>query len=107
MWVKKTNNHLKLLQDKDMILILEKNLPEVISSVMGDRYLKSDENKKKKNVDASDLYDWSMSQPLSYDEDKFDRNDTSEDILNTPVDSDKRYLIEVDLKFTENIKERT
>ena len=34
---------LRSLQDKDMILLLENNIS--ISSVMGDRYVESDENK--------------------------------------------------------------
>ena len=37
---------LQTLQDKDMILLLENNIRGGISSVMGDRYIKSDKNKK-------------------------------------------------------------
>ena len=35
---------LRSLQDKDMILLLENNIRGGISSVMGDRYVESDEN---------------------------------------------------------------
>ena len=38
-----------------------------ISSVMGKRYVKSDGNTKKKNIDATNFYGPSMSQMLPYD----------------------------------------
>ena len=41
-----TEINLQTLQDKDMILLLENNIRGGISSVMVDRYIKSDENKK-------------------------------------------------------------
>ena len=37
---------LQFLQDEDLILLLENNIRGGISSVMGDRYVKSDENKR-------------------------------------------------------------
>ena len=42
------NSDIKLqtLQDKDLILLIENNIRGGISSVMGNRYVKSDENKK-------------------------------------------------------------
>ena len=57
--------HIKLqtLQDKDMTLFLENNIRGGISSVMGDRYGKSDENKKILYMDATNLHGHSMSQP--------------------------------------------
>ena len=48
-----------------------------------------------------------MSQPLPYDEVKFDRNVKLEDIINTPDDNDIGYFIEVDLKNPDKIKEKT
>ena len=51
-----------MLQDKDLILTLENNIRGGISSVMGDRYVKSDENKKILYADANNLYVHSMSQ---------------------------------------------
>ena len=48
-----------------------------------------------------------MVQPLPYDEIKFDKNVKLEDILNTPDDSDIGYFVEVDLKYPDNIKEKT
>ena len=43
--LKYTGKKLETLQDKDMILLLENNIHGGISSVMGDRYVKSDEKK--------------------------------------------------------------
>ena len=47
-----------------------------------------------------------MSQP-PYDEIKIDENIKLEDILYTPDDSDIGYFVEVDLKYPDNIKEKT
>ena len=82
-----------------MILLLENNIRGGISSVMGDRYAKSDENIKILYKDANNLYGWTMSEYLPYDEIKFDNNVKLEDILNTPDDSDIRCFLEVDLTY--------
>ena len=58
-------------------------------------------------MDANNLYGHSMSQYLPYDEIKFDNNVTLEDIINTPDDNDIGYFVEVDLKYPDNIKEKT
>ena len=47
-----------------MILLLEKNIRGGVNSVIGDRYVISDENKKVLYVDANNLYGHSMSEPL-------------------------------------------
>ena len=105
--LKYTGINLQTLQDKDMILLLENNIRGGISSVMGDRYIKSDKNKKILYIDANNLYGHSMSEPLPYDEIKFDNIIKLEDILNTPDDSGIGYFIEVDLTYPDNIKEKT
>ena len=105
--LKYTEINLQTLQDKDMILLLENNIRGGISSVMGDRYIKSDDNKKILYIDANNLYGHSMSEPLPYDEIKFDNEVKLEKILNTPDDNDIGYLIEVDLKYPDNIKKKT
>ena len=105
--MKYTDIKLRTLQDEDLILTLENIIRGGISSVMGDRYVKSDENKKIVYIDANNLYGWAMSEYLLYDEIKFDRNVKLEDILNTPDYSDIGYFIEVDLKYPDNIKEKT
>ena len=72
--LKYTGINLQTLQDKDLILTLENNIRVGISSVMGDRYVKSDENKKILHVGADVLYGHSMSETLHYYEIKFDEN---------------------------------
>ena len=52
---------------------------------MGDRYVKSDENKTRINIGASNLYGYSSSQPLPFDEIKFERNVCLEEILNIKI----------------------
>ena len=90
-----------------MILLLEINIRGGISSVMGDRYNKSSDNKKVLYFVANTLYGRSMSQPLPYDEIEFDKNVKVKDIINTPDDSDIGFFIGVDLKYPDNIKEKT
>ena len=60
--LKYTGINLKTLQDKDLILTLENNIRGGISSVMGDRYVKSNENKKIIYMDATNLHGHSMIQ---------------------------------------------
>ena len=105
--LKYTGINLQTLQDKDMILLLENNIRGGISSVMGDRYIKSDKNEKILFFDAKILNGNSMSEPLPYDEIKFDNDVKLEDILNTPDDSGIGYFVEVDLIYPDNIKEKT
>ena len=89
-----------------MILFLENDIRGAIRSVMGDRYVKSDE-KKILYADANNLYGWAMSEYIFYDEIKFDKSVKLVEILNTPVDSDIGYFIEVDLKYPDNKKHKT
>ena len=105
--LKYTGINLRTLQDKHMILLLENNIQGGISSVMGDRYVRSNENKKILYKDPNKIYGHSKSQPSPYDEIKFDRDVRLEDILNTADDSDIGYFIEVDLNYLGNIKQRT
>ena len=44
--LKCTGINLKTLQEKDMILLIENNIRGGVGDVMGDRYVKSDENEK-------------------------------------------------------------
>ena len=80
---------------------------------MGDRYVKSDENKKRFYMDATNLYGHSMSQMLPYDEIEMWHGHPDlhmnwlEEILNTSVDSEIGYFLKVDLKYRDNIKEKT
>ena len=104
---------LQTLQDKDLILLIENNIRGGRSSVMGDRSVKSDENKKILYMDATNLYGHSMSQFLPYDEIEMWHGHPDlymnwlEEILNTPDDNEIGYFLEVDLKYPDDIKEKT
>ena len=108
-----TDIKLQTLQDKDMFLLLEKNIRGGKSSVMGDRYVKSDENKKIIYIDATKIYGHSMSEMLPDGQiemwhDHPDLyNKKLEEVLNTPDDSDVGYFVEVHLRYPDNMKEKT
>ena len=66
--LKYTDINLQKLQDKCLNLTLENNIRGGISSIMGDRYVQSDENIKISYVDANKYYGHLMSQMLGDDE---------------------------------------
>ena len=111
--LKYTGINLQTLQDNYMILLLENIIRRGISSVMGDRYVKLDENKKILYAEANKLYGHSMSQPLPYNENEMWHGQPDfylirlEEISNTPDDSDIGYFVEVDSKYPDNRKEKT
>ena len=86
--LKYTDIKLQTLQDKDLILLIKNNIRGGISSVMGDRYVKSDENKKILYMDATNLHGHSMSQLLPFDEIKFEKDICLEEKLNTADDNE-------------------
>ena len=55
-------------QDKDLILLTEHNIGGGITSVMGGRYVKTNDNNKILHVDTTNIYGQSVSQMLIYDE---------------------------------------
>ena len=87
-----------------MVILLESFIKWGISSFKGDRYVKSDENKKIYYSDANNLYGWARSEYLPSDESKINKNVKLEDILSTPDDSDIGYFLDVDKKYPDNIK---
>ena len=108
--MKYTGINLQTLQDKNLTLTIDNKRRGGISSVMCDRYVKSDENKGKLYIDATNLYRHSMSQPLPYDEIEtwhghpdFYMNKL-EEVLNTPDDSDFACFLELDLRYPDGIK---
>ena len=103
-WLNYTVIRLQVLQDEDIILLLENNVRGGISSVTGDGYVKSDDNEKIVYIYSNSLYGHSMSQPLPYDEIKFDKNVELEDIMNTPDDSDIGYFVEIECSYPEKTK---
>ena len=82
-----------------MILLLESNIRGGIFSVMGDRYMTTDDNIKILYVDANSIFGWAMSQSLPSDGIKFGTCVSLEEILNTPEDSDIGYFLEVNLYY--------
>ena len=111
--LKYTDIKLQTLQDKDLILLVENKIRGGISSVMGDRYIKSDEDNSILYIDATNLYGHSMSQMLPYDEIEMWHGHPNKYwkwlniILNTSDDSEIGYFLEVGLKYPDNIKEKT
>ena len=94
MWFEIHRNKLTNASRLRFDLLLENNIRGCISSVMGDRYVKSSDTKKILYQDCTHLYSHSMSQPLPYDEIEMWYGDPGlymnwlEEILNTPDDSD-------------------
>ena len=118
--LKLTNIRLDFIKDKQLLLLLENNIRGGISSVMGPRYIESNENTKLLYIDANNLYGWAMSQYLPTGDFKKMRscheamqydstlmNEIKEDILNTPDDNEFGYFIECDLEYPAEIKEKT
>ena len=66
--LKYTDMKLKTLQEKDLLFLLESNIRGIRNSVMRDRYVESDENKKIIYMEDTNLYGHSISQVLPYGE---------------------------------------
>ena len=77
-----------------------------IRSVRGDRYVKTDENKKILNMDATNLYGHSMSHFVPHDEIKFETDICLGEILIKPDGNEIGNFLEVDLKYPDNKKEK-
>ena len=119
--LKLTKIKLDFIKDKQLLLLLENNIRGGISSVMGPRYIESNENTKLLYIDENNLYGWAMSQYLPTGDFKkmnlccgeamqYDSalmNEIKEDILNTPDDNEFGYFIECDLEYPAEIKEKT
>ena len=105
--LKYTNIRLQTLQYKELILLLENGIRGRLSGVMGNRYVKSDENTSITYFDATNLYDFGMSQPFPYDNIKFETDNVClEEMLNTSDDNDIGYFLEVDLDYPYNIRQK-
>ena len=89
-----------------MNLLLENNIKAGISSVKGDRYVKSDETKTILRIVANKLYECAMSESLLSDGIEFDENVKLERKLKPPDDSGIGYFVEVDSKYPVEIKEK-
>ena len=114
--LKKTEIKLELLIDVDMSLMVEKGIRGEICHAIY-RYAKAN-NKYMKNqnkyeeesffqyLDDNDLYGWAMSQKLPLNGFKWKKNMlkfNEEFIKNYHEDSNKEYVLEVDVKYPKNL----
>ena len=114
--LKKTELKLELLTDNDMLLMVE----EVIRGGMchaihryakaNNKHLKNYDEKEESSyiqyLDANNLYGWTMSQKLPVRGFKWKKNMlkfTKEFIKNYHEDSDKGYILEVDVKYPKKL----
>ena len=110
---------LDFIKDKDLLLLLlENNIRGGISSVMGPRYIESDENTKLLYIDANKFYGWAMSQylptstfeklyfPQEYGE-ATQLEQIVEDLRFIPDNKPYGFFIECELEYPAEIKEKT
>ena len=104
----------KLTSCKHLLLLLENNIRGGISSVMGDRYIESDENTKLLYIDANNLYGWAMSQYLPTGEfeklhfpEEFELEQIIEDLTFIPDDNDYGFFIQSAMLYPAEIKEKS
>ena len=114
--LKKTEVKLEFLTDVDMLLMVEKGIRGGICHAIY-RYTKANNkymnnyNKDKEEsflqyLDANNLYVWEMSQKLPVSGFKWNKNMlkfNEEFIKNYDEDSDKGYILEVDLKYPKTL----
>ena len=114
--LKKTETELELITNVEMLLMIEKGIRSEICHAIH-RYAKAnnkyiiyyDENKGISYIlylDANNLYGWAMSQKLPVNGFKWVKNVSKIDedfIKNYDEDSDKGYIIEVDVKYQKNL----
>ena len=119
--LKLTNIKLDFIKDKQLLLLLlDNNIRKGISSVMGPRFIESNENTKLLYIDANNLYGWAMRkylptgdfekmrschEAMQYDSTLM--NEIKEGILNTPDDNEFGYFLECDMLYPAEIKEKT
>ena len=114
--LKVTKAKIELLTDIDMVLMTEKAIPGGLTQVVkkhaiaNNKYLPSFD-KSKRNVflqylDANNLYGYAMIQKLPLDGYKWADVSISTDdfVKNYNVDSDKGYLLEVDVEYPEELR---
>ena len=112
--LKLTKIKLDFIKDKQLLLLLENNIRGGISSVMGPRFIESNENTKLLYIDANNLYGWAMSQYLPTSEfeklqppEAYILEQIVEDWRFIPDNNEFGYFIECDLEYRAEIKEKT
>ena len=116
-WLKKTDVKLELLTNVDILLMVEKGIRGGICHAMhrytkaNNKYMK-DYNKDEEEsfleyLDANNLYGWAMSEPLPVDGFDWikDLSKTDEDFIkNYDKDSNKEYILEVDVAYPKHLQ---
>ena len=113
---KKTDVKLELLTDPDMLLMVEKGIRGGICHAIhrcakaNNKYMKGNNKDEDESFlqynDANNLYGFAMSEPLPVDgfEGMEDLSKIDEDFIkNYDEDSDKGYILEVDLEYPKNL----
>ena len=116
--LKKTGVKLELLTDLGMLSMVEKRIRGGIWHVIrryakaNNKYMKNyDENEESsflEYLDAKNLYSWAMSEPLPVNGIDWveDLSEIDEDFIkNYDKDSDKGYILEVDVKYPKNLND--
>ena len=106
----------KLLTDYDMLLMVEEGIRAGICHAIyrhakaNNKYMKNyDKNKESSYIqylDANNLYGWAMSQKLPVNGLKWIKNVTEIDEKFIKIydgDSDKEYILEVDVKYPQKV----
>ena len=114
--LQKTGVKSELLTDVDMLLMVEKGIKRGICHTIcryakaNNKYIKNYEENEESSflqyLDANNLYGWAMSEPLPVDGFDWikDLSKIDEDFIsNYDKDSDKGYILEVDVKYPKNL----
>ena len=114
--LKRAEVKLELLTDADMLLMVEKGIRGRICHAVyryakaNNKYMKNYNKYKEKSflqyLDANNLYGWAMSHKLPVSGFKWKKNMSKcneEFINNYDEDSDKGYILEVDVKYPKNV----
>ena len=114
--LKKTKVKLELLKDVDMLLMVEKGIRGGICHAIyryakaNNKYMRNYNKYKEESfiqyLDGNNLYGWAMSQKLPISGFKWKKNMskfTKEFIKNYDEDSDKGYILEVDVKYPKKL----
>jgi len=96
-----------LLKNRDMIDLIIDNIRGGISSVSRRKWLKDDDNNSIFYFDANNLYGWSMSQCLPYDDFKYidisEIGDVLSMILAYEINDEYGYIFTVDLSYPQHL----
>ena len=113
--LKKTNIELELLTDYDMLLMVEEGIRGGICHSIhqyakaNNKYMKNYNNNEEssyiQNLDANNLYGWTMSKKLPVNGFKWtDNNKINEEFIKNYNKNDKkRYIVEVDVKYPKKL----